>query len=187
MQSPTLAIGKSKAAKGKVAKFAKEDMAVKGKVHKSKAKAARATVHAMHKVMNKPVGMLVPKGKGEEEPVIKEEPKEEPKYVVQEEEDDKPSAKAYYHVNNKLATAPKVVQEEVSKIKAMPHRSGNQGKLQQIAAAFAKSGRGHKLFKSIEQLKMHKAQQTKAKTYPKQVMVTKSGGEEGFEQAMCGK
>ena len=49
--SPTLAIGKSKVAKGKVAKSAKEDMAVKGKVHKSKAKAVHAKVHAMHKVM----------------------------------------------------------------------------------------------------------------------------------------
>ena len=117
----------------------------------------------------------------------KEEPEEEPKDVVQEEDEDKPSAKAYYHFNNKLATAPKAAQEEVSKIKAMPHRSGKQGKLQQMAVAFAKSGWGHKLFKSIEQLEMHRAQQKKAKAYPRQVMVTKCGGEEGFEQALGGK
>ena len=59
----------------------------------------------------------------------------EPKYVAKEEED-KPCAKAYYHFNFKLATAPKVVQEEVSNIKALPHRSGNQCKLQQMATAF---------------------------------------------------
>ena len=44
------------------------------------------------------------------------------------EEEDKPCAKAYYHFNCKLATAPKAVQEEVSNIKALPHRSGKQGK-----------------------------------------------------------
>ena len=132
--------------------------------------------------------MLVPKGKGEEEPVIKEEPEEEPKDVVQEEDEDKPSAKAYYHFNNKLATAPKAAQEEVSKIKAMPHRSGKQGKLQQMAVAFAKSGWGHNLFKSIEQLEMHRAQQNKAKAYPRQVMVTTCGGEAGIDtKALCGK
>ena len=127
--------------------------------------------------------MLVPKGKGEEEPVIKEEPEEEPNDVVQEEDDDKPSAKAYYHFNNKLATAPKAVQEEVTKIKALPPRSGKQGKLQEMAVAFAKSGWDHKLFKIIESLEMHRAQQKQAKAYPRQVMVTKCGGEEGFEKA----
>jgi hypothetical protein len=67
----------------------------------------------------------------------------------------------------------------------MPHRSGKQGKLQQMATAFAKSRWGHKLFKSIEQLEMHTAQQKQAKAYPKQVMVTKCGGEEGFEKRHC--
>ena len=124
--SPTLATGMSRVAKGKVAKSAKEDMVVKGKVHTSKAKGVRATVHAMSKVMTQPVGMLVPKGKGEEEPTIKEEPEEEPKDVFQEEDADKPSAKAYDHFNNKLATAPAAVQEEVSQNKTMPHSSGKQ-------------------------------------------------------------
>ena len=96
------------------------------------------------------MGMLVPKGKEEDKPVIKEEPAEEPKDVVQEEDEDKPSAKEYYHFNNKSATAPKAAQEEVSKIKAMPHRSGKQGKLQQMAAALAKSVWGHNFFKSID-------------------------------------
>ena len=82
------------------------------------------------------MGMLVPNCvEEEEEPVIFDaEPEVEPKDVVKEEED-KPCAKAYYHFNNKLATAPKAVQEEVSKIKALPHRSGKQCKLQQMATA----------------------------------------------------
>ena len=42
-------------------------------------------------------------------------------------EDDKPCAKAYYQFNNKLATAPQAVQKDVSKIKAMPYRSGKTG------------------------------------------------------------
>ena len=79
---------------------------------------------------------------------------------------------------------PKVVQEEVSNIKALPHRSGKQGKLQQMAAAFAKPGWNHNLFKSIEELDMHRSQQNKAKAYPRQVMVTTCRGEKGFEKAI---
>ena len=80
--------------------------------------------------------MLVPNGEKEDEPVtFDEEPEQEPNDVVKEEEN-KPCAKAYYHFNSKLATAPKDVQEEVSNIKAMPYRSGKQCKLQQMAPAF---------------------------------------------------
>ena len=57
--SPSLAIGK-----GKVAKSAKEDMAGKGKEHKSKAKAAHATAHAMNKVMNNQWACLCPRVRG---------------------------------------------------------------------------------------------------------------------------
>ena len=103
--------------------------------------------------------------------------------MVQEEDEDKPQAKDYYHFNNKLATAPKAVQDAVSKIRALPYRSGKQGQLQQLATAFAKSGWNHKLFKSIEQLEITRAQKKEAKAYPRQVMVTKCGGEEGFEKA----
>ena len=68
----------------------------------------------------KPVGMLVPDGEEEMEPmVIGEEAEVEPKDVVKG-EDEKPCSKAYYQFNNKLATAPQAVQEEVAKIKAMP-------------------------------------------------------------------
>ena len=50
---PNLAMGKGRvAAKGKVAKPAKTDMAVKGNVHKIKTKAMHDTVHAMQKVKN---------------------------------------------------------------------------------------------------------------------------------------
>ena len=42
--------------------------------------------------------------------IFDEEPEVDPKDVVKEEED-KPCAKAYYHFNNKLATAPKAVPE----------------------------------------------------------------------------
>ena len=136
--------------------------------------------------VKKTSGHACAQGQGEEEPVIKEEPEEEPNEVVQEEDEDKPSAKAYYRFNSKLATAPQVAPEEVPKIKALPHRSGKQAQLQHMAVAFAKSGWGHNLFKSIEQLEMHRAQQNKAKAYPRQVMVTKCGGEEGFAQALCG-
>ena len=51
------------------------------------------------------------------------EPEVEPNDVVKEEED-KPCAKAYDHFNCKLATAQMAVHEEVSKIKALPHRNG---------------------------------------------------------------
>ena len=115
------------------------------------------------------------------EQAVEPPPEEEPNDVVQEEDEDKPSAKTYYHFNNKLATAPKAVQEEVTKIKALQPRSRKQGKLQEMAVAFAKVGCGHKLFKSTEQLEMHRAQQKQAEAYPRQVMVTKRGGEEGFE------
>ena len=82
------------------------------------------------------MGMLVPNGEEKAEPMIcGVEPEVEPNDVVKEEED-KPCAKAYYHFNCKLATAPKAVRKEVSKIKALPHRNGKPGKLQQIAAAF---------------------------------------------------
>ena len=47
---PTLAMGKGKVAKGKVAKPANNDMDVKCNVHKMKTKAVHATVHAMKKV-----------------------------------------------------------------------------------------------------------------------------------------
>ena len=60
--SPTLAIGKSRVAKGKVAKSAKEDMVVKGKERKSKAKAAHATVHAVNNVMQKTSGHACAQG-----------------------------------------------------------------------------------------------------------------------------
>ena len=39
------------------------------------------------------------------------------------------------------------------------------------------------MFKSIEELDMHRSQQKKAKAYPSEVMVTRCGGEEGFEKA----
>ena len=57
--------------------------------------------------------------------------------MVQEEDEAKPSAKAYYHFCSKLAIAPKVAPKEVTKIKALPHRRGKQGKLQQVTVAFA--------------------------------------------------
>ena len=124
--------------------------------------------------------MLVPNGEEENEAmIIEEEAEVEPKDVVKGEEE-KPCSEAYYQFNSKLATAPQVVQEEVAKIKAMPYRSGKQGKLQQLAVAFAKCGWNHKLCKSIEALDLHKSQQKQANAYPKQVMVTKCGGEEGF-------
>ena len=112
--------------------------------------------------------------------VSEEEAEVEPKNEVKGEEE-KPCAKPYYQFNNKLATAPQAVPEEVANIKDMPYRSGNQGKLQQMAVAFAKSGWNHKLFTSIEELDLYKPKQKKkANAYPKQVMVTKCGGEEGF-------
>jgi hypothetical protein len=156
----TLAMGKGKVAKGKVAKFANNDMYVKGNVHNMKTKAMHATAHAMNNV-KRTVGTLVPNGE-EEEPVIFEaEAGEEPKDVVKEEEDT-PCAKAYYHFNRKLATAPKAVQEEEGpKTKALPHRSGKQGKLQHMAVAFAKSGWNRALCKSIDELDMHRPQQRK--------------------------
>jgi len=52
-----------------------------------------------------------------------------------------------------------------------------------MAVAFAESGWNHTLLKSIEELDMHMSQQKKAKAYPMQVMVTKCGGESGFEKA----
>ena len=48
--TPTLAMGKGKVAKGKVAKPAKKDMDVKDNVPNMKTKAMHATVHAMKKV-----------------------------------------------------------------------------------------------------------------------------------------
>ena len=45
-----IAMGKGRVAKGKVAKSAKEDMGVTGKVRTSKAKAVHTTVHAMKKI-----------------------------------------------------------------------------------------------------------------------------------------
>ena len=71
----------------------------------------------------------------------------------------------------------------MARIKALPLRSGKQTQLQQMAAAFAKSKWDHKLFKSMEELEIHRAQKKEAKTYPRQVMVTKCGGEDGFEKA----
>jgi hypothetical protein len=67
--TPTLAMGKGKVAKGKVAKPAKKDMDAKDTVHNMKTKAMHATVHAMKKV-RKPMGMLVPNGEEEVGPMI---------------------------------------------------------------------------------------------------------------------
>ena len=52
-----------------------------------------------------------------------------------------------------------------------------------MATAFAKSGWDHTMFKSTDSLEMHRAQQKQAKACPKQAMVVKCGGEEGFEKA----
>ena len=174
-------VAKGMVAKGKVAKLAKDSEPM---VQKCKAK-----VHAM-KLMKKPVVMKVPQKEEEEEEkamFIEEGEEEEPKEQDKDEEDeddvDKPNAKDYYHFNAKLATAPRAVQEAVSKIKALPFRGGKRAKMQELATAFAKSGWNHKLFKSIEQLEISRAQKKEAKAYPRQVMVTKCGGEEGFDKA----
>ena len=92
------------------------------------------------------------------------EPEVEPKGVVKEEKG-KPRAKVYYHFNCKLATAPNAVKEEVSNTKALAHRNGKQGKLHQMATAFANTGRNHKLFKSIEELDLHKSQRKRRPTH----------------------
>jgi hypothetical protein len=174
-------VAKGTVAKGKVAKVAKDSEAM---VQKCKAK-----VHAM-KVMKKTVAKVVPQEEEEEKAMFieegeEEEPKEQDKEEEEEEEEekDKPKAKDYYHFNAKLATAPRAVQDAVSKIRALPYHSGKRGKLQALATAFAKSGWNHKVFKSIEQLEITRAQKKEAKAYPRQVMVTKCGGEEGFEKA----
>ena len=182
--SPTIAMGKEqvgkgkvakgKLAKGKVAKVAKKDTE-EHKVQKVKAK-----VHAMKKVIKRPAGKPVPKV---DLAVAEEGEEEEPKEQDVEDDEEKPTAKDYYHFNNKLATAPRAVQDAVAKIKALPLRSGKQTQLAQMAAAFAKSKWDHKLFKSMEELEIHRAQKKEAKTYPRQVMVTKCGGEDGFEKA----
>ena len=171
-------VAKGNVAKGKVAKLAKDSEPM---VQKCKAK-----VHAM-KLMKKPGVKKVPQKEEEEEKAmfIEEGEEEEPKEQDKEEQGDvdKPNAKDYYHFNAKLATAPKYVQDHVSKIKALPFRGGKRAKLQELATAFAKSGWNHKLFKSIEQLEITRAQKKEAKAYPRQVMVTKCGGEEGFDKA----
>ena len=173
-------VAKGMVAKGKVAKLAKDSEPM---VQKCKAK-----VHAMKKVMKKPVAKVVPQTEEEEKAMfIEEGEEEEPKEQDRDEEDeddvDKPNAKDYYHFNAKLATAPRAVQEAVSKIKALPFRGGKRAKMQELATAFAKSGWNHKLFKSIEQLEISRAQKKEAKAYPRQVMVTKCGGKEGFDKA----
>ena len=140
------------------------------------------------KVMKKPVAKVVPQKEEEEEKAMfieegeEEEPKEQDK-EEEEDEEDKPKAKDYYHFNAKLATAPRAVQDAVSKIRALPYHSGKRGKLQQLAIACAKSGWNHEVFKSIEHLEITRAQKKEAKAYPRQVMVTKCGGEEGCEKA----
>lgn len=175
-------VAKGMVGKGKVAKVAKVSEAI---VQKCKAK-----VHGMRKVMKKPSAKVVLQEEEEDEEMAvsteegeEEEPKEEDKEDEEEEGQCAPRAKDYYHFNSKLSTAKKCVQDEVARIKALPPRSGKQAQLQQMAAAFAKSGWNHKLFKSIEQLEISRAQKKEAKAYPRQVMVTKCGGEEGFEKA----
>ncbi len=175
-------VAKGNVAKGKVAK----GMVAKGKVAKvamdkePRVQKCKAKVHAM-KVMKKPVAKVVPQQEEEEEKAmfIEEGEEEEPKEQDNEdgeEDEDKPKAKDYYHFNAKLATAPRTVQDAVSKIRALPYHTGKRGKLQQLATAFAKSGWNHKVFKSIEQLEIARAQKKEAKAYPRQVMVTKCGG-----------
>ena len=143
---------------------------------------------ACHEGHEKPVAKVVPQQEEEEEKAmfIEEGEEEEPKEQDNEdgeEDEDKPKAKDYYHFNAKLATAPRAVQDAVSKIRALPYHSGKRGKLQQLATAFAKSGWNRKLLKSIEHLEITGAQKKEAKAYPRQVMITKCGGEEGFEKA----
>ncbi len=59
LATPTIAMGKGKVAKGKVTKLAKNDMDVKGNVHKLKNKSMHATMHVMKKVKKKTtVGMI---------------------------------------------------------------------------------------------------------------------------------
>ena len=155
-------VAKGMVAKGKVAKVA---MDKEPRVQKCKAK-----VHAM-KVMKKPVAKVVPQKKEEEEKAMfieegeEEEPKEQDK-EEEEDEEDKLKAKDYYHVSAKLATAPRAVQDAVSKIRALPYHSGKRGKLQQLATAFAKSGWNHKVFKSSEQLEITRAQKRKPRHTP---------------------
>jgi hypothetical protein len=178
-------MGKSTMAQGKLAKVAMKKAMKKAKATVPKGEGvqkAKAKVHAMKMVMKKPVAVPKP------EDVSMEEGEEEPHVQDTEEEDEekatpKAKAKDYYHFNAKLATAPRSVQDAVAKIRALPHRSGKQSKLQAMAVAFATSGWNHKLFKSIEQIELARAQQKQSKAYPRQVMVTKCGGEDGFEKA----
>ena len=58
--TPTLAMGKGKVAKGKVAKPAKKDMDVKNTVHTMKTKATHATAHAMYNVKKNQWARLCP-------------------------------------------------------------------------------------------------------------------------------
>ena len=177
--SPTIAMGKQQVGKAKVAKG--KGKVGKGKVTKvTKVQKVKAKVHAMKKVIKRPAVKPVPKV---DLAVAEEGEEEEPKEQDDEEEEEKPSAKDYYHFNNKLATAPKAVQDAVAKIKALPLRNGKQSQLAQMAAAFAKPKWDHKMFKRVEELEIHRAQKKEAKTYPRQVMVTKCGGEDGFEKA----
>jgi len=157
----------------------------KPKVAKGKAggtQKVKAKVHAM-RVMKRPA-KKVPEEQELEDEVEGEEEEE----VANEEEEEetqlaKPTGKDWYHFNSKLATAPKGVQEAVAKLKAMPARSGKMAKLQEMALAFAKSKWNHKLFKAIESVEMERAQKKEAKVYPRQVMATKCGGEEGLLKA----
>ena len=133
--SPTAAMGQGRAPKGTAAET---DMKkAKAKVAKvEKAQQVKAKVHTMKKVLSQPMATPEP-----EIVAMEEGEEEEHKDVDTEEEADdiKPNAKDYYHLNSKLARAPAAVQDAVSKIKALPPRSGNHAKLAQMAVAFVHS------------------------------------------------
>ena len=113
--------------------------------------------------------MLVPKCGEEEEPVIfDEKPEVEPNNVVN--RGGQALCQGLLPLQQQVGHCPKVVHEEVSKLKAVPYRSGKQAQFQHMAVAFAKSGWTHTLFKSIDKLNMHRSQQNKAKAYPRQAI-----------------
>ena len=78
-----------------------------------------------------------------------------------------------------MPEAPRAVQVAVKKVKDQPK------KLADMAKAYAKQRRDHKLFKSIGSLHQEKAQARGDVVMPEVIMVARCRGQAAFEEAAC--
>ena len=184
----------------KARKVAKRHGAMKT-AHRSKSKTRQNHQAKVHQVTKKP-SQAQAKGsrsqamgdaiQEEQEKGQEEAQQEEHEGECHEDEDEtaekdktKVSGKEYHHFLEPLSEAPRAVQEAVQKVKGQPKRVGKPKQVADMAKAYVKQKRDHKLFKSIEPLEQERPQAREDVVMPKVIMEAKRGGKSAFEQAIC--